>query len=146
MMKNLLLGILFSFLFFACKQIASEETVIRNTINDIIAADNRSDLEAVLSYYSSNATLMPPGKLSFSGKDRIRINYQGIFATTRLQLESNVEGVVINRFNAIAWGHNTGKAFSLKDSNVRVINDKYLMHLIKENGKWKIQRLIWNSD
>src|ERR1700752_4891187 len=130
----------------SCNHIANDEDAIRNMINDLIAADNRSDLESVLTHYADYATLMPPGKVSISGGEKLRENYKNIFATTRLELASNIEGVEVNRFSALAWGHNTGKAISLKDSSTRIINDKYLAHLIKEKGEWKIQRLIWNSE
>ena len=115
-------------------------------IDNLIAADNRSDLQSVLRHYTNDATLMPPGKVSISGMEQLRENYKNIFAITHLQLASKVEGVEINRFSALAWGHNTGKAISLKDSSVRGINDKYVAHLVKEKGEWKIERLIWNSE
>jgi len=133
-------------LLLSCHRIANDEDAIRSMINDLIAADNRSDLEAVLTHYSSDATLMPPGKAAISGMEKLRENYKNIFATTRLALATKIEGVEINRFSAMAWGYNTGKAVSLKDSSTRTINDKYLAHLVKEKGEWKIRRLIWNSD
>ena len=133
-------------LLLSCDHIASEKEAIRSMINDLIAVDNRSDLESVLSHYAPDATLMPPGKPSISGLEKIRENYKNIFATTRLELATQIEDVEVNRFSALAWGYNTGKAISLKDSSVRTINDKYVAHLIKEKGKWKIQRLIWNAE
>ncbi len=130
----------------SCNHIANDEDAIRSMINDLIAADNRSDLQSVLTHYTNDATLMPPGKASISGMEKLRENYKNIFATTRLELATKIEGVEVNRFSALAWGHNSGKAISLKDSSTRIINDKYLAHLIKEKGEWKIERLIWNSD
>jgi len=133
-------------LLLSCRRIANDEDAIRSMINDLIAADNRSDLESVLTHYASDATLMPPGKVSISGIEKLRENYKNIFAGTRLELATKIEGVEINRFSALAWGYNTGKAISLKDSSIRVINDKYVAHLVKEKGEWKIERLIWNSE
>ena len=143
-MKNFL--IIIGIFLLSCHHIANEEDAIRSMINDLIAADNRSDLQSVLVHYANDATLMPPGKVSISGLDKLRENYKNIFATTRLELATKIEGVEVNRFSALAWGYNTGKAVSLKDSSVRVINDKYVAHLIKEKGEWKIERLIWNPD
>jgi len=130
----------------ACDLKSREETDIKTMITELIAADNRSDLESVLHHYTMDATLMPPGKPSISGMNNLRSNYQHIFSTTRLQLETKIEGIEVNRFSALAWGFNSGKAISLKDSTIREINDKYAMHLVKEKGEWKIERLIWNSN
>ena len=133
-------------LLLGCNQTAKEEDAITRLINDLIAADNRSDIESILSHYTLDATLMPPRRPSISGIENLRETYQNIFATTRLQLQSKVEGVDVHGFSALAWGSNTGEAVSLRDSSVRSINDKYIAHLIKENGEWKILRLIWNAN
>src|SRR5262245_15327047 len=138
-MKSLLfIGSIF---LMSCNEI-TEQDAIKNMIHDLIEADNRGDIVAVLSHYSNEAILMPPGKTSISGTENLKANYQNIFATTHLELETSVEGVEVNRFSALAWGHNIGKAISLRDSTVRQINDKYLIHLIKVTGEWKIERLI----
>jgi ketosteroid isomerase-like protein len=143
-MRNV--GYILLIFFVHCKQISSDDQAIRITIDSLIAADNRGDLEAVLSHYADDATLMPPGKAPFSGTAKLKSNYENIFASVHLQLQTSIEGVELNNHSAFAWGTNSGTAVSITDSNVRKINDKYLMHLIKDGQDWKIQRLIWNSN
>jgi ketosteroid isomerase-like protein len=130
----------------ACDLKSKEEAEIKTMIMELVTADNRSDLESVVSYYTIDATLMPPGKPSISGRENIRTNYKNIFSTTRLQLETKIEGVEINGFSALAWGFISGKAISLNDSTVSMLDEKYLMHLVKMEGEWKIYRLIWSSN
>src|SRR3954462_512019 len=99
--------ILFIF-FMHCKEISSDDYAIRTMIDSLIAADNRGDLEAVLSHYANDATLMSPGKASISGKAKLKSNYENIFASVHLKLQTSIEGIELNSASALAWGANSG--------------------------------------
>jgi ketosteroid isomerase-like protein len=87
---------------------------------------------------------MPPGKEEIKGKENIRKNYENIFATSVLDLSPEEEEITILRDKAIFKGRTKGKVVSKADSTERIINDKFIMILSKENNKWQIKTLIWN--
>jgi len=136
-------------LFFAsCKNkiITCKDRVVQ-LVDTIINADNRSDIKTVLSLYEENAVLMPPGEKPIAGLHAIDSNYQSLFSSSALSLSTEVEDVVVNGNDAVAYGVNTGSVLIKKDSTTKNVSSKYIM-MLKRNKKneWKITRLIWNDN
>ncbi len=122
------------------------ETAARSLLDTIISADNRADISVVLSCYSRDAVLMPPGKLSIAGISDIEENYKNIFSNSILHLQAHVDKIEIFPSYAVITGTNTGSVVLKKDSSVSAVNDKFMMLLEKREKTWKINRLIWNKN
>ena len=120
---------------------------VEQTVKTIIDADNRADIKTVLSCYEEKAVLMPPGKTPIEGIHAIDSNYQSIFSNAALKLVTDVEDVIVNGNDAVAYGTNTGSVLIKKDLSTKNVNSKYMM-LLKKNkaNEWKITRLIWNDN
>lgn len=123
-----------------------DEKEIRNLLDSIIAADNRSDLRKVLSCYAADAVLMPANKPSVKGLDAIKQNYTVIFENSLLHIESHIEEIKTTITWAAVTGYNTGNVVLKKDSSSIPVNDKFIMLLEKQKDTWKIKRLIWNKN
>lgn len=121
---------------------ASDE--VRAVVSGILDADNHADIQRVLSYYHSEAVLMPPGKDEIKGVENIRHNYENIFATSLLNLSPEIEEITVANNIALCKGRTKGEVVLKSDSSKRTINDKFLMVLKEEGGSWKIKTLIWN--
>jgi uncharacterized protein (TIGR02246 family) len=137
--------LLFIALLLACSEMTDSSLKdVRSVVDGILDADNHADIERVLSYYHQDAILMPPGKEEIKGKENIRKNYEDIFASSVLDLFPEEEEITISRDKAIYKGRTKGKIIIKSDSTERIINDKFIMILTKENDKWQIKTLIWN--
>ena len=87
---------------------------------------------------------MPPGRDEIRGIANIRRNYEGIFASSVLNLTPEEEEITITDALAVYKGRTKGRVVIKSDSTTRGINDKFLMILKKDNGEWKITTLVWN--
>ena len=122
----------------------SDKNDVRVVVQGIIDADNAADIASVLSSYSSDAVLMPPGKSEITGTTAIRKNYEAIFANSVLELSVKEEELVVSGNYAICKGRTMGQIRAKADSSVRDVNDKFIMILEKRDSQWKISKLIWN--
>lgn len=143
-MKSPFHWILLSLLISCTQGEKNEAELVRAVANGIIDADNRADLEDVLSYYHPDAMLLPPGKQEITGIAGIRKNYENIFASSALFLSLQAEEVTVRGDVAICRGRTQGKVMVRADSSQRNVNDKFVMILTKTGQGWKIKRLIWN--
>ncbi len=110
----------------------------------IIDADNRSDIKTVLSCYSENIQLLPPGAQPIVGIENVRANYEKLFANYKMAITTTMTEVKVDGNNAYVKGYNVVDKTALIDSTVQHQTDKYLALLTKStDGEWKIVRLIW---
>lgn len=116
------------------------------TLARIIRADNKGDIETVMSLYTTDAILMPAGKENISGHEAIRKNYEAIFSNSALQLHPRIEEIIQSENIAVIRGTITGKVISKKDTAESIVNDKFLMVLKNESLNWKIYRLVWGEN
>lgn len=143
-MKRLIAIFLFPVsIFFSCKNEASLPPV--QTLNDIMQADSAGDVDKVISLYTDDAILIPSDKSDIVGINAIRENYRGIFANSTLQLKATANEIIESGDLTIIRGSTNGNVVSKKDSSSVNVNDKFLMMLKKQSGKWKIYRLMWSK-
>lgn len=132
---------------FSCTQSEDKEfEAIQDVVNGILLADNQGDVDAVLSYYDSQAALMPSGKPETIGESNIRKNYERIFKTSSLQLKAEIENIDFENDLALCKGRTKGRVVSKIDSTSVEVDDKFLMVLTRKTGKWRIKYLMWSKD
>jgi uncharacterized protein (TIGR02246 family) len=136
--------LLLVFIIFSCEQ--KEDSTPSKTLDEIIQADNAGDLEKVISNYTDDAILIPSGDVDIIGKNAIREHYRNIFLNSAFQLTSTANEIIDARDVTIIRGNTTGKIISKKDSSSTPVNDKFLMVMKKQSGKWKIYRLTWSKN
>lgn len=128
-----------------CRPDASAVQEIRAVASGIIAADNASDIERVLSYYSTDAILMPPGEAPVAGRNNIRPRYEGLFADFTPEIEGHIDEACAGSGFGFVRGHNGGRLVPHGDGTARVLDDGYIILLRREeDGTWRISHLIWH--
>jgi ketosteroid isomerase-like protein len=132
-----------AFILFSCKNEPASPPV--QTLNDIMQADSAADVDKVISLYTDDAILIPSDKSDIVGINAIRENYRNIFATSTLQLKATASEIIESGELTIIRGYTNGNVISKKDSSSVAVNDKFLMMLKKQSGKWKIYRLMWSK-
>lgn len=124
-----------------------DEEAVRGIIAEIIAADNRGDLETVMSLYAVDALLLPPGEEPVRGYKAIEARYRDIFSQSALALTSRVDDVRLADGWALARGAITGSATETTSGTVHRIDDKFVMILERTPaGRWVISELMWSSN
>lgn len=128
---------------FSCAQ--KQDSTPSKTLDETIQADNAGDLEKLIGNYSDDAILIPAGSNDIVGKNAIREHYRNIFSNSSFQLSATATEIIDGKDLTVIRGSTTGKIISKKDSSSSTVNDKFLMLLKKQSGKWKIYRLTWSK-
>ena len=123
-----------------------DEAAIGELIVSLVAADNRADLDAVAALYAGDAVLLPPFESPVVGIDAIRDRYREMFETMGFELGATIEETVVEGNWAYSRGMTRGRAMPRDGQGWRSVNDRYLMVLRKDGGRWHITRLMWNAE
>lgn len=117
---------------------------VEKVVNDIIAADMAGDLDTVMSLYSDDAILLPPGGPDIKGNEAIRSHYERLFAATDLEIENETHETIVSGNLAMTRGVNRVTAIPKAGGPAKFGRDKYVMVLEKDvAGSWRISHLIW---
>lgn len=119
---------------------------VRGSIAALIAADNRGDLDAVVSRYTVDAVLLGPSSPAVIGRMAIRDHYRGLFETYRFDVDFESEETRVAGDWAYDRGVTTGTLTPVDGSPVLTIHDRYLMILHRTGPDWQVARLMWNRD
>lgn len=118
---------------------------VRRVAEGIIAADNNRDIEGVLSFYATDAVLLPPNEPPLSGHAAIRPRYEALFAGFTPAIEGRIDELIVDGVSAVVRGHNCGRLTSRGSAPSRALDDVYLMLLRREaDGSWRISHLMWH--
>ena len=69
-----------------------------------------------------------------------------MFETMKLDLGATIEETVVKGSWAYSRGTTRGRATPADGDGWRSVNDRYLMILRKDGGRWLMVRLIWNAE
>lgn len=126
-------------------QSPSHEQRIRTVVNEIIAADNRCDIEAVMACYAEDAMWLPPNEDSVKRKAAIRKRYEMLFKNYQPDMKVTCDEVTVSGDWAHAIGTVKGNIKIRSDEKTVPLHDIYMMVLRKsKDDKWQISRLMWH--
>lgn len=118
---------------------------VKEVAEGIIAADNARDIKRVMSFYETDALLLPPNESPVAGHGAIRPRYELLFSTFQPQIQARVDQVCVERKTAFVRGHNGGQLVPANAGDVRQLDDTYLMLLRRgTDGIWRITHLMWH--
>jgi uncharacterized protein (TIGR02246 family) len=119
---------------------------VRATVQRIIAADNARDLEAAVACYTEDAQWLPPDTEPIVGRAELRISYTSMFEAWAPSMTAASEETWILDDVAVDRGRTSGLLVSRSGGVTRKVDDKYMMVLRREDGVWRIARLMWNPN
>jgi uncharacterized protein (TIGR02246 family) len=109
---------------------------------EFAAAFAKHDATGVASFYTANAEAFPPNAAVIRGRAGIAKMWQGVFAAGIATAELKTTEVHAQGPIAFEVG---SYAMKLKNGTV-ADRGKYVVVWMKEDGKWKLHRDIWNTD
>ena len=131
---------------------SSADTKIEQTLRDLdaqwSAAAGAKDLDKAVSYYSNDATVMPPNASAARTKEAIRKVWQDLLASPGLSISWKATKVEVAKSGDLACLSGTYE-LTINDPSGKQLNDhgKYVEVWEKQaEGKWKCGADIWNSD
>jgi uncharacterized protein (TIGR02246 family) len=151
--KLLILSICFALLSFAFVSTASAgdmkiEQALRDLDAQWSAAAAAKDVDKTVSFYSDDATVMPPNASAATTKEAIRKVWQDLLASPGLVMSWKTTKVEVAKSGDLACVSGTYEA-TINDPTAKPANDhgKYVEVWEKQSdGKWKCGTDIWNSD
>lgn len=109
-----------------------------------MAADNRSDLDAIMRCYSEDVELVPPTGGRVTGKPAVRTHYAGLLARERLEVRIDLDEILLTGSNATVRGRTNGRRVVLADGAAVAIDDEFEAALRRDaDGEWRIRQLRW---
>jgi len=146
-------NILLALSLFVCAASAAADTkAIEQTLRDLddqwSASAGAKDLEKTISFYSTDAVVMPPNAPAATTGDAIRKSWQDLLSTPGLVIRWKTTKVEVASSGDLACLSGTYDV-TMNDPSGKPVNDhgKYVEVWEKQpDGKWKCGTDIWNSD
>jgi ketosteroid isomerase-like protein len=130
----------------------AEETKVEQALRDADAAWSKAarskDLDKTVSYYSDDATVLPPNASAATTKDAIRKIWQDMLASpgfaiswkaTKVEMAKSGDLGFVSGAYELTMNDTSGKPVTDKGKYVEVWEKK-------ADGKWKCGTDTWNSD
>jgi ketosteroid isomerase-like protein len=143
---------LLSIAFVGAAAAADANSALEKALRDLDAqwstAAGAKDLDKTVSFYSNDATVMPPNSSAVSTKEEIRKVWQDLIASPGFIISWKTTKVEVAKSGDLACLSGTYE-FAMNDASGKPVNDrgKYVEVWEKQpDGKWKCGTDIWNSD
>lgn len=124
------------------------EQALRDADDAWSKAAASKDLDKTASYYSDDATVLPPNAAAATTKEAIRKIWQDMLATPGFVISWKATKVEVAKSGDLGFVSGTYEA-TMTDASGKPVNDrgKYLeVWEKKADGKWKCGTDTWNSD
>jgi ketosteroid isomerase-like protein len=143
---------LLSFTFVGTTSAADTKSATEQALRDADAqwskAAGAKDLNKTVSFYSDDATVLPPNALAVTDRDGIRKTWQDLLTSPGATISWKATKVEVAKSGDLACLSGTYE-LTMNDASGKPMTDhgKYVEVWEKQaNGKWKCGADIWNSD
>jgi uncharacterized protein (TIGR02246 family) len=126
----------------------AQESAIRETELAWSRACAAKDLEATLSFYADDASILSPNMPIVTGKDALRKWWAQDFAMPGMSIAFRSDKIEVARSGDLAWSRGTADV-TFNDPAGQLIRDrdKYIAVWRKQaDGKWKAVADMFNTD
>ncbi|MEM7282621.1 MAG: nuclear transport factor 2 family protein [Pseudomonadota bacterium] len=121
-----------------------EKQLIDTVLNNLIQADRRGDAGAAARLFTEDAVLLPPGEEVVVGREEIERRFREGFAEAELDFELTSVSTEVTEGLALNRGERKGWVRWRNGRPAAQLNEKYLMHLRRDQEQWRIASLMWN--
>jgi ketosteroid isomerase-like protein len=124
------------------------EQALRDADDAWSKAAASKDLEKTVSYYSADATVLPPNASAATTKEEIKKIWQDMFASPGLVISWKATKVEVAKSGDLGFVSGTYE-LTMNDASGKPVTDKGKYVEVwekKADGKWKCGTDTWNSD
>ena len=146
--KTLLVTLTLGVATFCLAADTQSEQALRDADAQWSAAAGAKDLDKTVSYYSTDAIVMPPNASAATTKEAIRKIWQDLLASPGLVISWKATKAEVAKSGDIGFVSGTYE-LTVNDASDKPVNDhgKYVEVFKKQaDGTWKVVADIWNSD
>lgn len=123
----------------------TEKTAIEKLLFSYRDALNASDVNKVLTLYTSDGIFMPSNAPSAIGQEQVKAAYEFVFSQIQLTIEFYIDEIVVNGDYAFARTASKGTTLIHANNQTVAEENRELFVLQKRNGQWKIARYMFNK-
>jgi len=125
----------------------SEAELVRRRSEQLVEAENRKDLDAVMTFYAQEAVIQPPGAPAVQGQEAIRQLYTSFFREVPfVSFTATNTALHVARGGDLAYETGINR-FLLDKGGARVEEvGKYLGVWRKVDGEWRLAAISFSSD
>lgn len=125
----------------------SEAELVRGRAQQLVEAENRKDLDAIMAFYAQDAAIQPPDAPAVQGPDAIRQLYTSFFRDVPfVSVAATSTALHVARGGDLAYETGINR-FLLDKGGARVEEvGKYLAVWRKVDGEWRVAAVAFSSD
>lgn len=131
--------------FDATAQNLKDEQEAKKVVKTYFKALNESNAEKILALYHKDSVFLPDNAPAVRGIDEIRKKYRNLFGQIKLNTKHVYHHVSVHGDVAIVESKADGTLTILETKTKLSANDNELFVLRKIDGKWKIDRYMFND-
>jgi uncharacterized protein (TIGR02246 family) len=122
-----------------------DKTAIEKLLHSYRDALNASDVNKVLTLYTTQGVFMPSNAPTSVGQEQVKGAYDFVFRNIKINIDFFIDEIVVN--SDYAFARTTSKGTSLIHANGQTVpeENRELFVLQKDNGTWKIARYMFNK-
>jgi uncharacterized protein (TIGR02246 family) len=125
-----------------------DEAAIREADAASLRAIAAKHIDATVSYYDEQASILMPNAPIVTGREEIRKAWEQMFAIPGFHLAPKTTRVEVARSGDFAYAQGTYE-FTASDPRGKPVNDRGKFVVVwkkQDDGAWRIVADIWNSD
>lgn len=145
-MKSLVTALTLGVLTSTTAMADANTNAIGNVIDRYEAALNSSDTATVMSLYSKQPTFMPQHAPAQVGREAVKMAYDNVFQTIKLNIEFTIHEVEVHGDTAWARTSSAGKTKILANDMVVSEGNNELFIFKQEDGQWKIYQYLFSTN
>jgi uncharacterized protein (TIGR02246 family) len=127
---------------------AADERAVREADAACLKAVTAKDVEAFVSFYAEDASVLPPNAPLVTGKESVRKWASGTMATPGFAVSWQTTKVEVSRAGDLAYSTDAYQV-TANDAKGRPLTDRGKEVIVwkkQPDGKWKVAVDIYNSD
>ena len=114
-----------------------------SALTEIIAADNRGDLDAVMGFYTADPVWVRPTGGPIRGAAAIRNSYAGMYREFAPALTIAIANVERGADVAVVRGRTGGRLVPRAGGAARTVGDAFEAIVMCDGGRWRVSVLAW---
>jgi uncharacterized protein (TIGR02246 family) len=128
--------------------LAAEESAIRTTDAQWLAAAQARDAEKAASFWSDDATIVAPNSPLINGKQAIKNYVAGAFSSPDFSIQWVTDKIVVARSGEMAYATGSDQ-FTYRTPDNKLVTEHtngVVVWKKQTDGSWKAAIDIWNAD